>query len=105
MANYSKISLFFRSLIVFIYSVITIPPYSFVCMLSLPFPLSYRHVLIRSYLRVYLHILKFVCHINYKVEGLENIPKNRTGIILSKHQSTWETFFLPTILTSSKSRV
>jgi len=71
--------------------------YSFVCILALPLPLSYRHYLIRHYLRLYLYVLKRVCHIDYQIEGLENIPKNRTGIILSKHQSTWETFFLPTI--------
>lgn len=96
-AHYSKISLFVRSLVMFIYSIVTIPLYSILCILSFPFPISYRHALIRAYLRLYLRILKFVCHINYEVKGLENIPKNRTGIILSKHQSTWETFFLPTI--------
>lgn len=25
---------------------------------------------------------------------MENIPTNRSGVVLSKHQSTWETFFL-----------
>ncbi|OGT36084.1 MAG: hypothetical protein A3F11_05590 [Gammaproteobacteria bacterium RIFCSPHIGHO2_12_FULL_37_14] len=95
--HYSKINLFIRSLIFSIYSLTTIVLYSFVCILALPFPLSYRHCLIRNYLRLYLYVLKVVCHLNYQVEGLENIPRNRTGIILSKHQSTWETFFLPTI--------
>lgn len=46
-------------------------------------------------MQVYFQVLKFVCHIDYKVEGLENIPKDRVGIIMCKHQSTWETFFLP----------
>ncbi|OGT43414.1 MAG: hypothetical protein A3F42_03140 [Gammaproteobacteria bacterium RIFCSPHIGHO2_12_FULL_37_34] len=95
--NYSTINLFIRSFVFSIYSWTTIPLYSFVCMLALAFPLSYRHALIRAYLRLYLHVLKYVCLINYQVKGLENIPHDRTGIILSKHQSTWETFFLPTI--------
>ncbi len=34
--------------------------------------------------------------LEYKVEGFENIPQDRNGIVLSKHQSTWETYFLPT---------
>ncbi|MEO8400542.1 MAG: lysophospholipid acyltransferase family protein [Gammaproteobacteria bacterium] len=39
--------------------------------------------------------MKVICQIDYHVEGLENIPKNRNGVVLCKHQSTWETFFLP----------
>ncbi|RDI38380.1 lysophospholipid acyltransferase family protein [Aquicella lusitana] len=93
----STFNLFIRSLIFSIYSVSTIMLYSFVCVLSLPFPLRYRHGLIRNYLRLYIYVLKKICHIDYQVEGLEHIPKDRNGIILSKHQSTWETFFLPII--------
>jgi len=33
-----------------------------------------------------------------KVEGTENIPAHPV-LMLSKHQSTWETYFLPTLLT------
>ncbi len=94
---YSQIELFIRSLIFSIYSISTIVIYSFLCVFSLPFPLRYRHALIRAYLKVYVNVLKKVCHIDYQVEGLEHIPRNRSGIILSKHQSTWETFFLPLI--------
>jgi len=36
-----------------------------------------------------------ICHITYSVEGLENIPKDHVGIALCKHQSSWETYFLP----------
>lgn len=95
--RYSKINLFIRSFIFSIYSLTTIVIYSFVCMLALPFPLSYRHFLIRNYLRLYLYVLKKLCYLDYHVEGLENIPVNRNGIIFSKHQSTWETLYLPTI--------
>jgi 1-acyl-sn-glycerol-3-phosphate acyltransferase len=35
--------------------------------------------------------------VNYQIDGLENIPKDRVAVILSKHQSTWETFYLPTL--------
>src|SRR5579872_2676257 len=95
--HYSKVNLFVRSLLFSIYSITTIMLYSLLCIFSLFLPLRYRHVLIRAYLRVYIIVLKKLCHINYTVEGLENIPRDRTGIVLSKHQSTWETFFLPLI--------
>lgn len=95
--TYSKLNLFIRSTIFSIYSTTTIILYSLVCVCALPFPLSYRHGLIRGYLRLYFYVLKKVCHIDYHIEGLENIPKNRTGIIMSKHQSAWETLFLPLV--------
>src|SRR5579862_2919395 len=95
--SYSKINLFIRALVPFLFSVIAIPPYSFACLASLVLPSRYRNALIRTYLAAHLYLLKKVCLVDYKVEGLENIPKNQNGIILSKHQSTWETFFLPLI--------
>src|SRR5438105_843756 len=85
--KYSKINLWLRSLIFFLYSVTTITLYSFIVLVSCLFPLRYRHALIRFYLKTSIYMLKVICHIDYKVEGLENIPKDRTGIILSKHQS------------------
>lgn len=40
--------------------------------------------------------LKVCCNISYRVEGLENIPK-QACIVYSNHQSAWETFFLQTL--------
>lgn len=94
-SSYSSFNLFIRSLIFSIYSVTTITLYSFVCLASMPFSLRFRHTLIRYYMHVYFYVLKVVCHLDYKIEGMENIPKDRNGIIICKHASTWETFFLP----------
>lgn len=95
--RYSKIDLFIRSAIFSVYSISTIVLYSLVCVASFPFPLRYRYILIRAYLRAYMFVLEKLCRIHYVVEGLENIPKDKAGVVLSKHQSTWETFFLPLI--------
>jgi 1-acyl-sn-glycerol-3-phosphate acyltransferase len=95
--RYSQVDLFIRSLIFSIYSLTTIALYSFLCVLSLPLPLRWRHAIIRFYMRIYINVLKVICRIDYVVEGLENIPADHRGVIMSKHQSTWETFFLPTI--------
>jgi len=44
-----------------------------------------------------LWLLSKICGLNYEIKGLENIPK--TGcIILSKHQSAWETMALRGLL-------
>lgn len=95
--HYSTISMFFRSLLFSIYSISTMILYSFICVFSLLFPLHIRTKLIRGYMIVYFYVLRKLCHIDHVVEGLENIPKDRAGIILSKHQSTYETFLLPLI--------
>ena len=39
---------------------------------------------------------KYICGINYIIEGLENIP-DQPCIIMSNHQSTWETLAFPSI--------
>lgn len=36
-------------------------------------------------------LLKTVCGLTYSVEGMENLPQNQACIIMSKHQSAWET--------------
>ncbi len=42
---------------------------------------------------------RLICGIRWQVEGREHIPTDgRSCVLISKHQSTWETFFLPTIL-------
>lgn len=41
-----------------------------------------------------MFMLKLCCGLSYEVEGLENIPKGTAAIILSKHQSAWETIAL-----------
>jgi 1-acyl-sn-glycerol-3-phosphate acyltransferase len=69
--------------------------YSFICLVLLLFPLETRFKSIYQFLNLYFWVLKKVCHIDYQVIGLENIPKDRVGIILSKHQSTFETFAIP----------
>lgn len=93
--HYSKVNLFIRSSIFLILSVSTMVLYSVLALFTFVLPMRLRHVVIRPYLRFYFWLLKVVCHIDYHVEGLENIPKNRNGIVMSKHQSTWETFFIP----------
>lgn len=40
--------------------------------------------------------LKYICGVSWQVEGRENIPET-VCLVLSKHQSTWETYFLPMV--------
>jgi 1-acyl-sn-glycerol-3-phosphate acyltransferase len=54
----------------------------------LPFAIRYR--LISAWARFQLIMLKHLCGLNYRVEGREHLPSG-AAIILSKHQSAWET--------------
>jgi 1-acyl-sn-glycerol-3-phosphate acyltransferase len=87
--------LFIRSLIFAIIMPTFATFYSLICVAAFPLPLRYRFEVVMGWTRSIVWLLKVICHIDYRIDGMENIPKNRNGIILSKHQSTWETFFLP----------
>ncbi|MCQ4272400.1 1-acyl-sn-glycerol-3-phosphate acyltransferase [Pseudomonas kuykendallii] len=58
----------------------------------LPFRARYRFV-VRNWCRSAVWLTKTIVGIRYEIKGLENIPE-RPCVILAKHQSTWETFFL-----------
>jgi len=54
----------------------------------LPFPTRYR--IIRQWARFQVFLLKLMCGLDYRVEGREHLPAG-AAIIMSKHQSAWET--------------
>lgn len=58
----------------------------------LGFRQRYRLV-IRSWCRLAVWLARVVARVDYRIDGLENIPA-QPCVILAKHQSTWETFFL-----------
>lgn len=40
--------------------------------------------------------LRVICGVKWQVDGRENIPETPC-VVMAKHQSTWETYFLPSI--------
>lgn len=48
-----------------------------------------------------LFLTKHICGLSYHVSGLENISLDSSAIVLSKHQSAWETIFLTAVLPPS----
>jgi 1-acyl-sn-glycerol-3-phosphate acyltransferase len=46
----------------------------------------------------YIWLAKVICGIKYEVKGLENLPKDQSVVVLSKHQSAWETVGLSVVL-------
>lgn len=53
-------------------------------------PFRRRFALVRVWARVLLAVLKWTCALDYRIEGLENLPSGN-HIALWKHSSSWET--------------
>ena len=70
--------------------------FSFVGISILPLPRKLRYIAITKWSRITIWWLKATCSLDFKVEGLENLPP-RPGVILCKHQSAWETIALQLI--------
>ena len=53
-----------------------------------------------SWLRLSIWCARVICGVHYRVQGMELLPADRLSpvILLPKHQSTWETFAFPTIM-------
>jgi 1-acyl-sn-glycerol-3-phosphate acyltransferase len=56
-------------------------------------PDKYTYSIIASWAKFFIFWLKVTCNINYAVSGMDNIP-NKSCVVLSNHQSTWETAFI-----------
>lgn len=67
---------------------------SILCMIIFWFiPLKKRFIVYSLWCRFVLFWLRMVCGVRYKLEGLENIPSHPV-VVLSTHQSAWETIYL-----------
>jgi 1-acyl-sn-glycerol-3-phosphate acyltransferase len=66
------------------------PPYAIVALLTLPLPRLTRYRVISGWSRLVVALARRIVGIDWKVEGLEHLPR-RPAVILSKHQSAWET--------------
>ena len=64
-----------------------------------PFSFEQRHrIFVKTWAIVSVNLCRLICGIKWTVKGKENIP-DTPCVIVSNHQSTWETFFLQTLLT------
>lgn len=82
--------LFLRSVLFFLGQAITAPIFTLVAFIALPLNPVTRNVLISGWARSMIWWLRITCNIRHEVTGLENLPET-PSIILSKHQSAWET--------------
>ena len=63
------------------------------------FPFHTRHgVFVKNWAIVTVSLCRWICGVRWEVSGREHIPE-QPCVVVSNHQSTWETFFLQTLLT------
>ncbi len=88
--------LFLRSLLFSIIMIILTGLVAVVGLFVAPLPIKQRYYSIRFYALLNLLALKYICGINYEVSGSDNIG-TEPCVIMSNHQSTWETLIVQAI--------
>ncbi len=89
--------IFLRSLLFALIQAIFTPFFSLVSLLTFPFHPMTRYRVISQWARIMVDLVGKICGVKYRVEGLENIP-DHPCVVLSNHQSAWETMAFQVIL-------
>jgi 1-acyl-sn-glycerol-3-phosphate acyltransferase len=84
---------YLRSALYMAYLVVTVIPYALCCVLWAPLPLSWRYRLTLGWPRMALWGARWILGMRYQAQGWEHLPTKGPAIILSKHQSAWETLY------------
>jgi len=71
-------------------------PYAFLSVLTFPLARMTRYRVISGWSKIMLYVARKLCGLGYRVEGRENLP-SAPSVILSKHQSAWETLAFQTV--------
>lgn len=82
-----------RSALFMLLLLVITPPYALFVMLCFWLPHRVRRRSVDPWVRLAAWLIRRVLHIEYRVLGRENMP-DRPSVILSKHQSAWETIVL-----------
>ncbi len=85
--------LWIRSSLYAAFLMVTVIPYALICVLCAPLPLHWRFRITIGWPAMGIWAAKTICGIRWQVKGWENLPDG-PAIVLSKHQSAWETMFL-----------
>jgi 1-acyl-sn-glycerol-3-phosphate acyltransferase len=81
---------FLRSTLYMLLQIIVTPPYALFTLACFPLSPHNRYRVTSTWTRGMLFLLHNLCGLRYQIVGAENIPKT-PSIVLSKHQSAWET--------------
>lgn len=83
-----------RSFIYAVFLIVTVIPYAFACLLWSPLSATWRYRLTVGWPRLAVWGARVICGIRWQIKGWDNLPDG-PAVLLAKHQSAWETLFLP----------
>lgn len=86
-----------RSVLFLLFLIITVIPYAIACLVWAPLPLRWRYRLTVGWPRLAIWAGRAIAGMRWEVKGRENLP-DAPAVVLSKHQSAWETLALPALL-------
>jgi len=86
-----------RASLYYLFLTITVIPYAFLCLLCAPLPLHWRYRITMGWPRLATWGARVFCGVRWQIEGTENLIDG-PAVVLAKHQSAWETLFLPSHL-------
>ena len=94
-----------RSLLYFLGLALTIVVYGlFIALFGWLLPMRTRNRIGNHWSSLNMWLLKTICGLGYRLRGAENLPaEDAAAIVMSKHQSAWETIALRSILRGSQS--
>lgn len=90
-----------RSIVFFLWLAVTVVPFALAALVLSVFrrgdPVYWVCI---TWLRWSIWGARVICGVNYRVRGMERLPVDRLSpvILCPKHQSTWETFAFPTLM-------
>ncbi|WP_443113047.1 lysophospholipid acyltransferase family protein [Herbaspirillum seropedicae] len=87
-----RLVLILRSVVFMVLMAVATIIWSFACLLSAPFPYAQRYWWTSRWNVFVIWTARVICGIRYEIRGAENLP-DAPVILLSKHQSAWETIF------------
>ena len=94
----ASIEMYVRSIIFWIFHVVTMIPVVGTLLVFFWMPINSRYAIASSWAKMNIWFLGVSCNLRYRIKGRENIP-DEASLVLSNHQSTWETLafqhFLP----------
>ncbi|MGI4846771.1 MAG: lysophospholipid acyltransferase family protein [Janthinobacterium lividum] len=88
----SRFILFLRSVVFALLMLLVTLVWAPLCVLFAPLPYNQRYYWTSRWNAFVIWSARVVCGIRYEIKGFENLP-DAPVILLSKHQSAWETIF------------
>lgn len=87
-----KIVLWLRAIVFWLLFCLSMLCFGLVLFASIPFTSKEtRYSIVKGWCRTAIDLMRIICGVRYQITGMENVPTQGPVILLSKHQSAWET--------------